>query len=346
MLFSSVYLALVLHLKNFLHFSKKYRRQRLSDTMETSDADQTDHQVEQIAHDKQTDRHSNRRKNRPKQKTKPKLVTNRATSISELCDTNLDRQTENRRNRARSADRSVTDSELAAKSRHVTFTAKSDSEITCRSRSAVQEPFTISLNLNQCGCSVTKCTCSETFKAETLSNLTCGAASRTNHVRSRRAGARDSHVGKCRAHVQNCPLSTFRHRDNISRSESILLKKHCQICRVDIGESAEQHLVCQACSLSLTDYAKLKTNSTSNRQTDRHTDLQSSHFPANLSHFRAPSWCSTLIRWMFALLLAYLIFYTLLLWLSDNGQCPGRSWRWWRQLSPSIGFRTYTPQPH
>ncbi|KAL5267299.1 hypothetical protein ACHWQZ_G004368 [Mnemiopsis leidyi] len=60
----------------------------------------------------------------------------------------------------------------------------------------------------------------------------------------------------------------------------------------------------------------------------------------------APSWCSTLIRWMFALLLAYLVFYTLLLWLSDNGQCPGRSWRWWRQFSPSIGFRTYTPQPH
>lgn len=58
------------------------------------------------------------------------------------------------------------------------------------------------------------------------------------------------------------------------------------------------------------------------------------------------SWCSSALRWILGLLLSYFILYTFMLWLWDNGRCPGRSWRWWQHLAPPLSLKAYHPQPH
>ena len=343
------------------YFSKKSRRQKRS---ESTDEDQTDRQIEQIKHDKATDRHTDRHKTR--YKTKTKLVTNKATSVSELFDTEFHKQTGRQTNKH---DHSVTDSELVHKSsRHVAFTAKSDSEL--QSNTALnKEPIKISLNLNHCGCSLNKCGCSKNIDVKLK---TCNRGSfvdqyemstddtlGVDHVTSRKrhvslTGCRSrfsSQSGRLTLRAGSQSARTKRLSCDNARAD-ISTGRRCGICNVEISATTEKSWVCIPCSRSFAEFRDQNTLTTLNiqtetpAQTDRQTDRQITAAHSKPSHFRTPSWCSTLIRCLFALLFLYLLLYTLFLWLSDSGQCPGRSWRWWRQLSPAISFRTYQPQPH
>eukprot|EP00116_Pleurobrachia_bachei_P005252 sb/3465514/ len=121
----------------------------------------------------------------------------------------------------------------------------------------------------------------------------------------------------------------------------------CSRCRT-LSPSLTTLNLCVECNNFLLTETDMKKQTTTDMKLQTPTDLTQSlrSYFNEIDLFRAPSRCLQFMRWILGMLFLYTVFYTFMCWLTDPGGCPGRSWRWWQNLTPALTTRSYRPQPH
>ena len=256
------------------------------------------------------------------------LVSNRSTSITDL-----------HKNEKQSV--KVTSQEKIS---------RSEREIIC-SRETNLVPYQVNLLLRRCYCPHPHGGVA-TFTGESCVNMCadCGLCG------SRPTGCRlQGGVSTCIASCVPCSTCTktvhgcytSRARNSVAStciaqpSRAIL----CALCCKNTASASEWNL-CTECEGVVTGF--LVSTRQALNSTDTQTDIRDGDVINKGLLFRgarSPSFCSKLLKWLLALLLSYLVFYTFMLWLADQGGCPGRSWRWWRHLSSPLNIKSHHSRP-